>query len=88
MATEVHNIAIITYGSFGDVECFNHALVVAVGGVVATDVSTAGLLYDVGVGQTRAALVLRVEGQTEETFGHPGWTGLPVTVRVHQWDEQ
>ena len=71
----------------GDVKRLDHALVVAVGGVVATDVATARLLDDVGVGEARSALELRVERQAEEAFGDTGWTRLALTVAAHRRDD-
>ena len=66
--------------TLGNVEGLNHALVVAVGGVVAADVSTAGFLDDVGVGQAGSALELRVVRSAEEALGDARWSALTIAV--------
>jgi len=73
--------------ALGDAVRLDHALVVAVGGVVAADVPAAGLLDDVRVGETGSALVLRVVGQAEEAFGDAGRSAATVAVRMYDGDQ-
>jgi len=67
-------------GTLGDVEGLDHALIVAVGGVIATDVLAAGFLDDVGIGQAGSALVMGVERSSEEALGDARWSALTVAV--------
>jgi len=73
--------------SLGHVERLDHALVVAVGGVLATDVTPARLLYDVRIREARSALELAVVGRSEEALGDPRRSGLSIAVRQRQCDE-
>ena len=66
--------------TLGDIEGLYHALVVAVGGVVAADVLAAGLLDDVGVGQAGSALEPGVEWGAEEALCDARWSALTIAV--------
>ena len=67
--------AAVVDGALGDVVRLDHALVVAVGRVLAADVPPARLLDDVGVRQARAALERAVVGRSEEALGDAVWLG-------------
>ena len=74
--------------SLGHVERLDHALVVAVRGVLATDVSSARLLYDVRIGEARSALELAVVGRSEEALGDPRRSSLSITVGQSHCDDR
>ena len=74
--------------TFCYVERFDHALIVAVGGVIATDVLAARLLYDVGVSETGSALERRVVRSSEKAFGNSCWSALTIAVWIYQCDKQ
>jgi len=74
--------------TLGYVERLDHTLVVAIGGVVAADMPAAWFLYDVGVGQTCAALELGVVRGSEEAFGDARRSVLAITLWMYQRDEE